>query len=110
MIYSIFFTRNFKATVKALLKKDPKLNVTLYEELKRFNKTQTISIGSGVYKLRLRRQNQGKSGSYRLYVYLIEVESTLIPLTMFAKNQKPDISDKELSGLLRAAKIEFKLS
>ncbi len=75
-----------------------------------FQRERAISIGSQIYKLRIRGNNKGKSGGYRVYLYLIELEGKIVPIAIFPKNEKPNLSVKELSGHLKALRIELRLA
>ena len=63
-----------------------------------------ISLGGGLRKVRVPRDGGGKSGGYRtIYVF----GGTHIPIfliTVFAKNEKDNLSKAELASALEASK------
>ena len=63
-------------------------------------------LGGGVYKQRLRRKGQGKSGGFRTIVFL-RVESLAIFVYGFAKNDRDNIERYELEQFRQFAKEVF---
>jgi hypothetical protein len=63
-------------------------------------------LGGGVYKQRLRRKGQGKSGSYRTIILLRFGEIALFTFG-FAKNEQATISRRDLLAYRRFAKEVF---
>lgn len=87
-----------------------KIKITDYfkKQLKRLvKKNQAIPIGAGVYKMRLKGQNKGKSGGYRLYILIIETDGILVPIYIYAKNEKENLRYEELSLHLENTKSEL---
>ncbi len=72
-----------------------------------FNEERAISIGQSVYKLRLAYQNKGKSGGYRLYVYVVEMNKILTPIAIYPKSEKENLTLEEMSGHLEKVKAEL---
>lgn len=105
--YKIIVTEYFKKQLKRLVKKNRSLISTLKNALLNFQKQQTISIGMGVYKLRLKSQTKGKSGGYRLYVFAMEIEGILTPVCIFQKSEKENVSYRELTWHLEKIKEEL---
>jgi hypothetical protein len=63
-----------------------------------------ISLGGGLRKVRIAREDGGKSGGYRtLYVFGGEV-MPLFLLTVYAKNEKGNLSKAEQSAALALSK------
>jgi hypothetical protein len=60
-------------------------------------------LGSGVYKMRLARPGEGKSGGYRIIVFFKSEERTFYEYC-FAKSSRANISEKELKSLKKSAK------
>ena len=57
------------------------------------NPTSGLSIGGGVRKFGFARSGGGKSGGYRVvHVYNPEDGNPVIPITVFAKNQKTNLT------------------
>jgi hypothetical protein len=101
------YHQSLQKTIEAVDKEGSIFTKNLKETLQSFDKTQAISIGMDVYKVRLKRHGKGKSGGYRMYVYVIEFESILAPVCIFAKSDKGDISRLEL--IEHVEKIENEL-
>ena len=63
-------------------------------------------LGGGVYKMRVARPGEGKSGGYRVIVFFRSEERTFF-VYGFAKSDRANISQKDLSTLKKRAKIAF---
>lgn len=61
-------------------------------------------LGGGVYKQRLARLGQGKSGGFRA-ILLFRVGSHVFLVHGFAKNEKANVSERELKALRRLADL-----
>jgi len=66
-------------------------------------------LGGGVYKVRVARSGEGKSGGYRVIVFFRSKERTFF-VYGFAKSARSNISEKELKMLKRAAKKYFSMT
>ena len=87
-MYEVLVSNYFAKQLKRLAKKNHKLKRNLRSALFDFNKDQAISIGHGVYKFRVSAENKGKSGGYRVYVYVVEINKILTPIAIYPKNKK----------------------
>lgn len=67
------------------------------------------NLGGHVYKKRIRFKGHGKSGSGRTII-CYKKEDRAIFIHGFAKNEKSDLSPKELNGFKELSKILTKLS
>lgn len=105
--YKIALTHHFKKQIKSLLKKNRSLKVELMKVLSNFEKPKEISIGKGVYKLRVAGNSKGKSGGYRLYVLVIEFEGILAPVCIYSKNEQENLNLKELTYHLQKVNEEL---
>lgn len=105
--YKIIITEYFKKQLKRLIKKNRSLIKVLKKALVDFQKEQSISIGMGVYKMRLKGQSKGKSGGYRLYVFVMEIEEILTPFCIYSKNEKENLAYAELTWHLEKTKEEL---
>lgn len=85
------------------------LNEYLQIGLGFFKKENSISIGSNLFKLRLRGANKGKSGGYRLYIFLVELRGIIIPIHIYSKNEKSNATYKEIAEHLEITKHELGL-
>jgi hypothetical protein len=66
------------------------------------------NLGGGVFKQRIAREGGGKSGGYRVII-LFRTGGHSFFVHGFAKNQKADISDRELRALKALAKAFLSL-
>jgi len=66
-------------------------------------------LGGGVYKIRLARPGEGKSGGYRVIVFFRSEERTFYEYG-FAKSNRANISRKELKMLKETAKKYFSMT
>jgi hypothetical protein len=63
-------------------------------------------LGSGVYKVRIARSGEGKSGGYRIIVFFKSEKRTFF-IYGFAKSDKANINNNELKTYKEAAKEYF---
>jgi len=91
------------------MKKYPSLKGGVLVALKEFEKKQGVHLGRGVYKIRVRTAdlNKGKSGSFRLFVLVIEVDDILIPIAIYFKGDQADMNLKELNDHLDIIRFEL---
>ena len=61
-------------------------------------------LGGGVIKQRIARQGQGRSGGYRSLIFFRRGERAFF-MTAFAKNDRENITNKELAELKKAAAV-----
>lgn len=106
--YKSIVTEYFKKQLKRFLKKNRSLRQVFIDALHAFKKETAISIGNGVYKIRLKGQGKGKSGGYRLYIFVMEIEGILTPICIYSKNEKENLTYDELSWHLEKTKEELK--
>ena len=66
-------------------------------------------LGGGVFKMRLARYGEGKSGGYRVIVFFKSGERTFY-VHGFAKSETANISKKELVRLKKQAKTLFAMT
>lgn len=59
-----------------------------------------VSLGGGLRKVRLARQGSGKSGGYRVLYFYHTTDLPIFLLTVFAKNEKANISRAEKTSLI----------
>jgi hypothetical protein len=66
------------------------------------NPEQGTALGNDCYKIRLAiaSKGKGKSGGARVITYVQVSQTTVYLLTIYDKNEKENISDKELQSLL----------
>ena len=94
----VIYTEEFEKDVKKFLKKFPTLaeELLVFEESLIENPMQGISLGAGLYKVRVASESKskGKSGGFRVINYLVTKEKILSRsmLSRFMTNQKKEIS------------------
>lgn len=86
----------FKKQLRQFLKKDRHLKQELWHALLCFDKRLAVSLGKALYKIRLPGWNRGKSGGYRLYIYVISMRHVITPVCIHSKKQKDSIPMEEL--------------
>lgn len=106
-MYRIVITDHFKKQLKKINKKDREIKQVVKMALRTFNKKVSASIGNGIFKLRIKGLQKGKSGGYRLYVFLIEIESLLAPICIYTKNETESITASELNNHLEEIMTEI---
>jgi mRNA-degrading endonuclease RelE of RelBE toxin-antitoxin system len=114
MPYDVFLPEFFKRIVKDLKKKYPSVTEDLKPALRLVASNPNIGKGlqgfGDIMKLRVKNSDigKGKSGGYRL-IYLVDQDGQkVIPLLIYSKSQKQDVTSKELKALL--AKLDQELS
>jgi hypothetical protein len=81
----------------------------LKETVNRLETGQAADLGGGVYKVRVARPGEGKSGGYRVVVFFKSEFCTFF-IYGFAKSNRGNISQKELGGFKEDAKADFSLT
>ncbi len=103
-MYKIRITKVFKRNIKSLLKKYANLLDDIVFALENFDRNTSIYLGKGLYKIRLKSDdlNKGKSGSFRMVIYLEENLGIIIPIFVFYKGNIENIGlDKIKQYLLK---------
>ncbi len=105
--FIILTSISFNKSVGRLARKYPSLIkdlLHLKEELLA-NPTNGIALGKDCYKIRMKisSKGQGKSGGARLITYVKINNKTITLLEIFDKSEMENITDKELSDLLKKA-------
>lgn len=100
---------HFVKRLKKFTKKYRHLKDSLQTTLQNFQKSQAISLGNNVYKLRLSSPDisRGKNKSFRLIIYIIEIRKTIVPVTLFYKGDQSNITKKEINDHLEQILIEL---
>ena len=63
-----------------------------------------VPLGGGVRKVRIARPGRGKSGGARVVFLFTGEELPVFLLTVFAKNEKANLTVREMTALIAAAK------
>ena len=75
----------------------------LKEAVNRLEAGQAADLGGGVYKVRMARPGEGKSGGYRVIVFFRSEERTFFAYG-FAKSDRDNIDEKEKKDFKELAK------
>lgn len=106
MNYKVDTIPLFDKQAKRLSKKYPSLKndlKILIQELEE-NPYHGIGLGNNFYKIRLRiaSKKKGKSGGARVITYIKVIASTVFLSTIYDKEEKNTISNKELQQIFKA--------
>lgn len=101
-MYTPILLPHFRRQLKPLAKKHPGIEGSITGVVTFFAKDQGIHLGHDVYKLRLSPASfaRGKSKSFRLMILLIEERKIAIPLTIYYKGDKQNVTKKEVNDHL----------
>lgn len=105
MSYKVKSITVFEKQAKRLIKKYTSLKkelLALIHELEK-NPEQGTSIGKGCFKIRISiaSKGKGKSGGARVITNFVVTDTTVYLLAIYDKSEKENLTDKELSELLR---------
>jgi len=64
-----------------------------------------ISLGGGLRKVRIPREGGGKSGGYRTIYVFGGTHTPIFLVTVFAKNEKDNLSKAELAAAIQLSKL-----
>lgn len=105
--FIILTSISFNKSVGRLARKYPSLIKDLlhFKEELLANPTNGIALGKDCYKIRMKisSKGQGKSGGARVITYVKINNKTITLLEIFDKSEIENITDKELSDLLKKA-------
>jgi hypothetical protein len=105
MGYSVKSIAVFEKQAKRLIKKYASLKnelLLLVQELKE-NPEQGTAIGKNCFKIRIAiaSKGKGKSGGARIITNFVITNATVYLLSIYDKSEKGNITDSELSELLK---------
>ena len=100
---------HFIRQVRAYAKKYRYLNDAVADTLDDFHKEQHARLRGNMYKVRLRTKDmaRGKSSAFRLIVLIVEIKSYVIPVTLYFKGDKVNITKKELNQHMEIILLEL---
>jgi hypothetical protein len=109
MSYDVKTIAVFERQAKRLVKKFPSLKselLQLIQLLKHIPQKQGTSLGNNCYKIRIAiaSKGKGKSGGARVITHLQISESVVFLLSIYDKSEQADITDRELTELLKFVK------
>jgi len=95
-------TNEFRKRVKSLSISDEDVSDIISTLAK--NPELGEALGAGLYKIRIARKGDGKRGGYRILYFYKPIEMPIFLLTIFAKNEKDNISKSEKKALIDLCK------
>lgn len=105
MSYSVKSIEVFEKQAKRLIKKYNSLTGELYTLIKELkeNPEKGTPLGRNCFKIRLAiaSKGKGKSGGGRIITHFVVANDTVYLLTIFDKSETENITNKELSELLK---------
>jgi len=105
MNFEIIATSKFRHELKRLVKKYNSLKNEYSELIDQLieNPKTGKPLGNNCYKIRLSiaSKGKGKSGGARIITYVLIQKTTVYLLSIYDKSEKADISDKELSQIVK---------
>ncbi len=73
------------------------------------NDETAVNLGSGLYKVRIKRKYQGKSGGYRT-ILIFKKDELILYVYGFAKNEKDNLDKDELKLFKKLSKDIMRMS
>ena len=109
-MYNFKILSCFKKQAKPLTKKFPNFKKDLLKFLNNLSLDNAINLGRGNYKLRLKLSDlpKGKNKSLRLIIHVIYQKNLIIPIAVYCKSEKENISKLEINNNLLLAIEELK--
>jgi hypothetical protein len=92
---------SFLKRAKAIMSDDERMGIVTFLAA---NPDAGISLGGGLRKVRVPRAGSGKSGGYRTIHVFGGTHMPLFLLTVFAKNEKDNLSAREQADLVETSK------
>jgi len=94
----------FLRRAKAIMTESERLGLVTYIAA---NPEAGVSLGSGLRKVRIPRAGGGKSGGYRTIYVFGGTQMPIFLVTVFAKNEKDNLSKTEQAAAIQLSKILF---
>lgn len=101
MLQTVVELPEFIRRAKAIMTDDERLALVGYIAA---NPEFGVSLGGGLRKVRIPREGGGKSGGYRSVHIFGGVDMPIFLVTVFAKNEKDNLSKAELAAAVALAK------
>lgn len=94
----VYLADHFLCQLKFYLKKYRNLEKDLIAALQNFTLANVLPMGRKFYKVRLKSSDipKGKSKSFRLIVFLLDVKNVIVPIALYFKGERQNISEKEI--------------
>ncbi|MFQ5661794.1 MAG: hypothetical protein ACE5F2_00885 [Candidatus Paceibacteria bacterium] len=107
-MYEYLILPHFKKQLKQLSKKYKHLKEEIIITLETFDRSQNQSLGNNLYKIRVKSKDikRGKDKSFRLIVFIIEVQNYIVPIAVYYKGDRRDMTAKEINNHLEIIILE----
>lgn len=109
MSYEVIPTPDFKKLFKDLLKKYPSLKGDLNEliDVLAVNPETGISLGHGIFKIRMAisSKGKGKSAGARIITYVVTEDKEVYLVYIYDKSQLENITKQQVFELLKNAQL-----
>ena len=92
----------FLRRAKAIMTEAERFNLVNYVAT---NPKSGVSLGGGLRKIRIPREGGGKSGGYRTLYVFGGTQMPIFLVTVFAKNEKDNLSAGEQAAAIHLSKI-----
>lgn len=99
-----FFEKDFAKLYKKF--KSIVQDIEKLKEILKNNPKSGESLGNNCYKIRLKNSdlNRGKSSGYRVITYIVK-EDYIYLLSIYSKNEKETISNREIIDILKSENL-----
>ena len=105
MCFKIVPTPEFVKQAKKLSKKYPNLrqDLTYLHDILQGNPKLGANLGDNCYKIRLQNTSvkKGKSGGFRVIIFLLEEDKIIRLLAIYSKSEKDSMRDEEIKKVLK---------
>lgn len=100
----------FNRQLQPHTKKYRHLKEAVISLLDNFHKEQHTHLGHNVYKARVKSKDipRGKSKSFRILVFLLEAKEYVVPITLYFKGDREDITKEEINRHLENILLELR--
>lgn len=108
-MYQAIILPHFHRQIKHYSKKYRSLKDSIIELLENFQKTQHTHLGNSIYKVRLsvKEITRGKSKSFRLITLIVEIKKYIVPIAIYFKGDRQNLTQKEINDHLEIALLEL---
>lgn len=109
-MYQPLILPHFRRQIKPFIKKYPHLKEAFVITLTNFVPLSRDALGHQLYKVRLRSKDipRGKSKSFRLIVFVVEIERYVVPVVLYFKGDREAISLREINDHLAIILFELR--
>lgn len=108
----VLFLPHFVKQSKTLQKRYFGFREGLSDTLENFDPTRAVFLGKQLYKIRFSCKGlmKGKSGSFRIIVWYLELKKVVIPVMAYFKGDMSNVTKREIEYHLRIIVDELKQS